>query len=126
MKLPLLSELRQVKSDGKGVITLVFESSDGRAHHVPLKAKVLNALLAPIVSVSKEVVADDGGTLDIQPLTLTSVRTMVGPDGQPALEITLDGIPLRLVLPPAAIPVLYNALDKISGSAASAAPASRH
>lgn len=113
MKLPTMTALHGVQGDGKGKITLSFKSADGRTHYVPMKVGILNALLAPVVSASKEVLSDEGKTLGLQPLTLTSFRSAVNEDGRAMAQIGLDQMPFRVVLPEGSIPQLINELRKL-------------
>lgn len=113
MKLPPIVGLHGLQSDGKGTVTFTFKSADDRTHYVPMRAGVLNALLAPVISVSKEVLDDQGKTLDLQPITLTAARKMVLDDGTPVLEVRLDGIPLRIALPQGAIQGLRSVLTEL-------------
>ena len=65
---------------------------------MPLAVGVLNALLAPILSISQEALDGDDKMKEIQPLTLTAMRAMILNDGSAGLEIRLDGMPLRFAL----------------------------
>ncbi len=126
MKLPTMTAFHGVQSDGKGKITLSFKSADGRTHYVPMKAGVLNALMAPIVSASKETVSEEGRTANLHPLTLTSFRPAVNEDGKAAAQIGLDQIPFHIVFPEGSITQLISELRKLDDLTKQSASEQRH
>jgi hypothetical protein len=122
----MIDGLYAVNSDGNGIVTLALTSEDGRKHFVPLAVGVLNALLAPILSISQEALDGDDKIKEIQPLTLTAMRAMILDDGSAGLEIRLDGMPLRFALQEGSIPRIIAALTELERAVGGSGTAVRH
>jgi hypothetical protein len=89
-----------------------------------MKIGVLNAMLGPILSNLSDRMAETGNTKELQALTLTSIRPMVLEEGGAAVELHLDGMPVRVALQEGSIPqiiALLTELERMIGGSGSAA-----
>lgn len=111
MRLPTITNLQSVESDGKGLLTFRFKSSDGRSHYVPMKSSVLNSILPVAINVAKTFLSGDGH--EVQAVTLTSARGAFLEDGVAAIALAFDGVPLMVALPPNALQGLKIEIDKL-------------
>lgn len=117
MKLPNLIGMVGMQSDGKGIVTFQFKSADGRSHYVPLKIGVINAMMPTLVNIMQSL-DNEGLSIDVQPMSLTSARAAYFEDGAPGLEIGLEGVMLRVTLDhPGAIPKLIALLTEFQNRA---------
>lgn len=111
MRLPTLTSLRSASGDGKGALTFQFDSADGRKHFVPIQFGALNAML-PLIVAADKAITDQGRVVEVQPITLMAARPCVFRDGRAGIELSLDGVPLRIAMDPLAIPVLQAVLGE--------------
>lgn len=127
MKLPRITGLVGLQSDGKGTVTFQFESNDGRSHYVPMKVGVINALLAPILSVRDELSAKNLEENDgFSGVALTGVRPAIDDQRRCILELNLDGLPLRVVIPRSGIRAFQASLTQLDELAESVATGTKH
>lgn len=128
MILPTLTGLRALHAEESGTLRFEFRDAAGESHMVPIEPGVMNALAPTLFNIMGAVAEEGAGHADVQPATLTGARAAILHDGSPAIELRVDGVPMRVALRPAAFAGLRSILDELERLTAGpgAGDASRH
>jgi hypothetical protein len=110
-------------SQAKNVV-LTLQSATGTPYQVKFHPGIVAGIAVALISVGRKFAPSAGATgADVQPITVTSARKAILPDGRPILDLELEGsLHFPITFPPEAIPLLQTALAELQSMTTSKSP----
>ena len=117
--------LRSVQTSGN-VVTFEMAGATGKPDKLRLNVSMIGALSVALKGLQSHFAQKSGGSLDVQPLTVTSVRKAFDANGLPMLELGIEGVRTQLLLPPETLSALRNELAELSALSTPSPTEPRH
>jgi hypothetical protein len=110
-----------------GDVLIMLKAETGGAIKLRMAPGMIAAFAVQMLGIAGRISTSDNDGFSSQPLTLTGIRSALGPDAQPVLALILDGsLQLAVTFPKSAIPAIQNSLATLDVLAAQESPTAKN
>jgi hypothetical protein len=100
--------------DQSNDVVVMFKEESGLPFELRLDSGIVPTLIAALMALASRSGAESPMATASQPVTITSAQMLLGPNGQPGLELMIEGtVPIPLRFAGDAIPMLRHALTQL-------------
>jgi hypothetical protein len=100
--------------DQSNDVVVMFKEESGLPFELRLDSGIVPTLIAALMALANRSGAESPMATASQPVTITSAQMLLGPNGQPGLELMIEGtVPIPLRFAGDAIPMLRHALTQL-------------